>query len=279
MYEKGFPVGRVAIICNSERSRARRMSERLKKALTSRGIRVVEDVKEAEAAVVVGGDGTLLRAFHQLGSLPILGVRDGTFGTMMELDSEELDLAVEMLSTGNFWLEKARTLEVREPEPRILALNEFLIRSGKIGKSSKLGIALDGVPISECICDGVIVATPTGSYAYNLAANGPVLDPRCDSNVVSYVAPWPPSLRPSLASLVIPSFSVVEVWTTSPYLYVVADGLSPVKFRPPLKISGSEVKAIFIRKSPDPTDFYRRLTRRMMPKVLTGILHYQKLGL
>lgn len=277
MYEKGFPVRRVIILCNSEKIMARRISERLKASLESKGIKVVEDHKEAEAAVVIGGDGTLLRAFHQLGSLPILGVRDGTFGTMLELDREELDLAVEMLSTGDFWMERARALEVKEPEPHLIALNELLIRSGKIGKSSRLGIAVDGAPVSECICDGVIVATPTGSYAYNLAAGGPVLDPRCDSIVVSYVAPWPPSMMPSLPSIVVPSFSLVEVWSASPYLYVIADGLSPVRFKPPLKVSGSERGAVFIRKSPDPTDFYRRLVRRMMPKVLTGILRYPRL--
>ncbi|MEM1984053.1 MAG: NAD(+)/NADH kinase [Candidatus Korarchaeum sp.] len=279
MYEKGFPVKRVAIIPNMDRRRALRIYERLRSMLTSSGISVVEDHREAEVAIVIGGDGTILRAFHQLGSLPILGIKDGTFGTMLEIDQDELDRVPEILSCGDFWLEYTKTLEVREPEPHLIALNEFLIRSGKLGKSSRLGLAVDYAPVSECICDGIIVATPTGSYAYSLAAGGPVLDPRCDGIVVSYVAPWPPSLMPSLRSLVIPSSSVIEVWSASPYLYVIADGLSPIRVRPPIRISESERKAVFIRKSRDPTDFYRRLVRRMLPKTLTGILQYPKLKL
>ncbi|RDD54120.1 MAG: NAD(+)/NADH kinase [Candidatus Korarchaeota archaeon NZ13-K] len=277
MYEKGFPVRRVMIISNTDKRGALRISERLKGMLISTGIDLVEDHREADLAIVVGGDGTILRAFHQLGSLPILGIKDGTFGTLLELDQSELNIVPEMLSTGDFWLEHAKTLEVKEPEPHLIALNEFLIRSGKLGKSSRLGIAVDYAPVGECICDGIIVATPTGSYAYSLAAGGPVLDPRCDDVVISYVAPWPPSLVPSLRSLVIPSSSLIEVWSVTPYLYVIADGLSPVRIRPPLRISESEKKAVFVRKSRDPADFYRRLTKRMFPKTLTGILNYPRL--
>lgn len=279
MYEKGFPVSRVTIISNTDRGRATRISERLKSMLTSSGIGIVEDHKEAEVAIVVGGDGTLLRAFHQLGGLPILGIKDGTFGTLLEIDQDELNRVPEMLSSGDFWLEYAKTLEVKEHGPRLLALNEFLIRSGKLGKSSRLGLAVDYAPVGECICDGIIVATPTGSYAYSLAAGGPVLDPRCDDIVISYLAPWPPSLTPSLRSLVVPSSSLIEIWSTSPYLYVISDGLSPIRMRPPLRISESDIRAVFIRKSRDPAEFYGRLVRRMFPKMLTGILQYRKLQL
>ncbi|MCS7103864.1 MAG: NAD(+)/NADH kinase [Candidatus Korarchaeum sp.] len=279
MYEKGFPISKVAIIPNTDKRRALRISERLRSMLTSSGIRIVDDHREAEVAIVVGGDGTVLRAFHQIGGLPILGIKDGTFGTLLEIDQDELSRVPEILSSGDFWLEYAKTLEVREPEPRLIALNEFLIRSGKLGKSSRLGLAVDYAPVGECICDGMIVATPTGSYAYSLAAGGPVLDPRCDDVVVSYVAPWPPSLMPSLRSLVVPSSSLIEVWSASPYLYVIADGLSPIRMRPPLRISESERKAVFIRKSRDPTEFYRRLVRRMLPRTLTGILQYPRLKL
>ena len=279
MYERGFPVSKVTIIFNTDKRRALMISEKLRYMLTSSGISIVDDHREADVAIVIGGDGTILRAFHQIGSLPILGIKDGTFGTMLEIDQDELSRVPDMLSSGDFWLEFAKTLELREPEPHLLALNEFLIRSGKLGKSSRLGLAVDYAPVSECICDGIIVATQTGSYAYSLAAGGPVLDPRCDDVVISYVAPWPPSLAPSLRSLVVPSSSIIEIWSVSPYLYVIADGLSPVKMRPPLRISGSDRRAVFVRKSRDPADFYRRLTRRMLPKALTGILRYPKLKL
>jgi NAD+ kinase len=277
MHEKGFRVSKVVLLYNRDRERSYRIFERLRSSLLSNEIEVVEDHREAEVAVVIGGDGTVLRAFHQVGSLPILGVKDGTFGTLLEFDSTQLDIIPEILREGEFWLERALTLEIIDSKLSLIALNEFLVRSGKFGKSSRLGLAIDDAPLGECICDGIIVATPTGSYAYSLAAGGPVLDPRCDNIAISYVAPWPPSLVPAVRSIVVPSSSVVEVWSTSPFLYVVADGLSPVRLRPPLRISRSRREAVFIRKSPDPTEFYKRMVKRMIPKTLTGILHYEKL--
>jgi NAD+ kinase len=277
MYEKGFKVSKVVLLYNTDRERSHRISERLKSSLISNKIEVVDDHKEAEVAIVIGGDGTVLRAFHHVGSLPILGVKDGTFGTLLEFDVTQLDRIPEILREGKFWLEHAMTLEIIDSKLSLIALNEFLIRSGKLGKSSKLGLAIDDAPLGECICDGLIIATPTGSYAYSLAAGGPVLDPRCDNIVLSYVAPWPPSLIPAVRSIVIPSSSIIEVWSASPYLYVIADGLSPVRLKPPLRISRSKREAIFIRKSPDPAEFYKRMAKRMIPRTLTGILQYEKL--
>jgi NAD+ kinase len=277
MHEKGFPVSRVILIYNADKERAHKISKRLRSLLISNKIEIVEDHREAEAAIVIGGDGTVLRAFHQIGGLPILGIKDGTFGTLLEFDLTQLDQIPEILREGDFWLEHAGTLEIIDSKLSLIALNEFLIRSGKLGKSSRLGLAVDDAPLGECICDGVIIATQTGSYAYSLAAGGPVLDPRCDSTVISYVAPWPPSLMPAARSIVVPSSSIIEVWSTSPFLHVVADGLSPVRLRPPLRISRSKREAIFIRKSPDPTEFYKRMAKRMIPRTLTGILQYEKL--
>ncbi len=277
MYEKGFRVSKVILLYNKDKERSHKISERLRSSLISNKIEVVDDHREAEVAIVIGGDGTILRAFHQVGSLPILGVKDGTFGTLLEFDATQIDRIPEILKEGEFWLEHALTLEVIDSKLSLVALNEFLVRSGKLGKSSRLGLAIDDVPLGECICDGLIIATPTGSYAYSLAAGGPILDPRCDSTVISYVAPWPPSLMPAVKSIIVPSSSIIEVWSASPYLYVVADGLSPVRLRPPLRISRSRREAIFIRKSPDPTEFYKRMAKRMIPRTLTGILQYERL--
>ncbi len=279
MLVKGSPANSVTLIYNDGKRRTLKLAKRLEELLKESNIDVVGLDDGPDVVVVIGGDGTLLRAFHQtLGGVPILGVKDGTYGTLLEVDPEEIEYVPDILSKGMYWLEEASTIETRG-DVRLVALNEFLIRSGKLGKSSRLGIAVDGVPTGECICDGVIVSTPTGSLAYSLAAGGPLVDPRSRDMVVSYVAPWPPSLTLAVRSFVIPLDSEVEIWSPDPQAYVVADGLTPLKTRPPIRVSGSDIKGIFVRLSPNPADFYKRIVKRMVPRRLTGIMDYLETGI
>ncbi|MCD6348843.1 MAG: NAD(+)/NADH kinase [Candidatus Korarchaeota archaeon] len=276
---KGSPVSKVTLIYNDGKKKTLKLARRLEDLLKSSGIKIVDRSESPDLAIVVGGDGTLLRAFHQtLGSIPLLGVKDGTYGTILEVDPEDIKHLPDALSKGMYWLEFASTVETRG-KTKLVALNEFLIRSGKLGKSSRLGVAIDGIPIGECICDGIIISTPIGSMAYSLAAGGPLLDPRSEDMAVTYVAPWPPSLTLAVKSLVIPLNSEVEIWSPDAYVYVVADGLSPFKMHPPIKVSGSKVKAVLARLSPNPADFYRRIVRRMVPRRLTGIMDYLETGI
>ncbi len=278
MLVKGSPVNRVSLIYNSSKQKTLKLAEAIEKSLISAGITIVDHSSAPDMVIVIGGDGTLLRAFHQIqGKVPLLGVKDGTYGTLLEVDPDEIEYLSDILKKGMYWLEQASTIET-VGKPRLIALNEFLIRSGKIGKSSKLGIAVDSVPTGECICDGVIVSTPTGSLAYSLAAGGPLLDPRSSDMIVSYVAPWPPSLTLAVKSFVIPLNSKVEIWSSEPYIYVIADGMSPVRISPPIKVTGSNTKAILVRLSPNPADFYKRIAKRMVPRRLTGIMDYLKTG-
>ncbi len=278
MLVKGSPVNRVSLIYNSSKQKTLKLAKAIEKSLISAGITIVDQSSAPDMVIVIGGDGTLLRAFHQIqGKVPLLGVKDGTYGTLLEVDPDEIGYLSDILRKGMYWLEQASTIET-VGKPKLIALNEFLIRSGKIGKSSKLGIAIDSMPTGECICDGIIVSTPTGSLAYSLAAGGPLLDPRSSDMIVSYVAPWPPSLTLAVKSFVIPLSSKVEIWSSEPYVYVIADGLSPVRISPPIKVTGSNTKAILVRLSPNIADFYKRIARRMVPRRLTGIMDYLKMG-
>jgi len=279
MLRKGSPVKRVAIIYNEGSERTIKLYKKLSKEISSIGIEIVDLNSAPDILIVIGGDGTLLRAFHQVtGEIPILGVKDGTYGTLLEVDPDKIKYVPHMLKEGTYWLEEAGAIEVIG-RTRLIALNEFLIRSGKLGKSSRLGVAVDGVPISECICDGLIVSTPMGSLAYSLASGGPLVDPRVDVMVISYVAAWPPSLTPSVNTFVVPSDSEIEIWSSTKTMYVIADGLSPMRILAPVKVTSSKRrKAIFVRVSPNPVDFYRRIVRRMVPRRLTGIMDYVDTG-
>ncbi len=278
MLVKGSPVSSVTLVYNDGK-KTLKLAKRLENLLRESKIKIVGLEDSPDVVVVIGGDGTLLRAFHQtLGEVPILGVKDGTYGTLLEVDPDEIEHIPDILSRGMYWLEEASTIETRG-DVKLIALNEFLIRSGKLGKSSRLGIAVDGVPTGECICDGVIVSTPTGSLAYSLAAGGPLVDPRSKDMVVSYLAPWPPSLTLAVKSFVLPLESEVEIWSPDPQAYVVADGLTPLKMRLPIRVSGSDIKGIFVRLSPNPADFYKRIVKRMVPRRLTGIMDYLETGI
>ncbi len=280
MLVKGVPVSSITIMYNKTDIRARRINRELLTLSKEYGISVIDLGDAPDVVVVVGGDGTLLRAFHLThGEYPILGILDGTFGTLMEVERENLDRTLHQMVSGDYWVEEVSVLETVDPVS-LIALNEVLIRSGKIGKSSRIGFGVDGAPVNECICDALLVSTPTGSLAYSLATGGPVIDPRVEGMIVSMVAPWPPSLQVSFSSLVIPKSSMVEVWDPSPQVYIVVDGLSPVKVSPPVKIRTSDsVKARFVRASQDPGNFYRRIIKRMSPKPLTGIMDYLRTGL
>lgn len=273
MLVKGSPVSSVALIYNESRRSILKLAKRLENLLIGSGIEVKEP-KRADIVIVIGGDGTLLRAFHQtMGAIPILGVKDSTYGTLLEVDHDQIDHLPGLLSQGRYWLEEVPTIETKV-ETRIVALNELLIRSGKTGKSSRLGIAIDKIPVGECICDGVIVSTPTGSLAYSLAAGGPLVDPRAEVMIISYLAPWPPSMTLAVTSFALPLDSEVEVWSPDPRSYIVADGLSPVRMKTPIRISRSDIKAVFVRLSPNPADFYKRITKRMVPRRLIGMLDH-----
>ncbi len=280
MMEKGRPANAISLMYNNTNPKARKLANELKALAKKHGIRIIDLNDAPDVLVVVGGDGTLLRAFHLThGEYPLLGVVNGTFGTLMEVERSKVDLSLHKLTTGEYWVEMALVLETVEPV-NLIALNEFLIRSGKIGKSSRIGFGVDGTPVNECICDGLLISTPTGSLAYSLATEGPVLDPRVRGMIVSMVAPWPPSLQVFFKSLVIPEESIVEVWDPSSEVYMVSDGLNPVKVSPPIKVRvAPEISAKFVRMSEDPSNFYRRIVRRMSPKPLTGIMNYLETGL
>ncbi len=280
MMEKGAPANNISIMYNATNPKARKVATELRDLVKKHGIKIIDLEDAPDVLVVIGGDGTLLRAFHQThGEYPLLGVVNGTFGTLMEVEKDRLDCALHRLSTGDYWVEVASVLETIEPV-RLIALNEFLIRSGKIGKSSRIGFGVDGSPVNECICDGLLISTPTGSLAYSLATEGPVLDPRVKGIVISMVAPWPPSLQVFFKSLVVPEESTIEVWDPSSEVYVVSDGLNPVKARPPIRLRmASEINAKFVRMSHEPSNFYRRIVKRMSPKPLTGIMNYLETGL
>ena len=157
--------------------------------------RLDRELPNAELVICFGGDGTILhmaKAATRRG-VPLLGVNIGTMGFMAELESTELE-KLSMLATGEFTTDRRMMLDVTVQRNRDIlfhdiCLNDAVITKGVIARIVHLSVKCDGVQAMECGGDGVIVATPTGSTAYSLAAGGPILDSQTKGIVVTPICP------------------------------------------------------------------------------------------
>lgn len=143
------------------------------------------DVADIEVAIVLGGDGTILRAAElvRAASVPILGVNMGHVGFLAELEADDIDEAIGRALAQDYEIHERMTLsvEVRDVHDEVVyrtwALNEATVEKASRERMLEVMIEIDGRPLSSFGCDGVVVATPTGSTAYNFSAGGPVVWP------------------------------------------------------------------------------------------------------
>jgi NAD+ kinase len=164
--------------------------------------------------IVLGGDGTLLHGASLLpdGRVPVLGINLGTLGFLAPFAPAEARTALESALAGKLSIEERLRLAVRltradgEVTER-LALNDAVISQGAMARLVEVHATLDGQRIAMYKADGLIVSTPTGSTAYNLAAGGPILTPGQASVVVTPICPHTLTHRP----LVVPSSSRIAV--------------------------------------------------------------------
>lgn len=152
-------------------------------------------LKETDLIIVLGGDGTILRASRQyaLEQIPVLGINMGTVGFLSHIEIGEFDSYLEMLINGGYSLDKRMILQVALWQGNrlvrsVYCLNEVVVRS-KTSHMISLDISIDEQRLNTFKGDGVIIATPTGSTAYSLSAGGPVVDPELQAYIITYIAP------------------------------------------------------------------------------------------
>ncbi|MDO8915421.1 MAG: NAD(+)/NADH kinase [Coriobacteriia bacterium] len=158
---------------------------------------------ELDLVVALGGDGTILKAVHLLdgSGVPILGVNLGRLGFLAGADGDGLIPAVEKALAGEGVIERRRTLEVTirlggRAGGVHHVLNEVFVGRGPGGRAVNMAVAVNGVELTRAVCDGMIVATPTGSTAYALSAGGPVMAPDVAGMLVVTVNPHTLVSRP-----------------------------------------------------------------------------------
>lgn len=149
------------------------------------------EIQSTDLVICFGGDGTILhmaKAATRHG-VPILGVNIGTMGFMAELESSEMS-KLKQLASGEFEIDRRMMLDVTVRRERDIVfhdicLNDVAITKGAVARIVHLSVRCDGVQAMECGGDGIIIATPTGSTAYNLSAGGPIVEPEAKSILVT----------------------------------------------------------------------------------------------
>ena len=197
--------------------------------------------KYVDLLVVLGGDGTLLGMAGRIAragvNLPILGINFGSLGFLTEVTLEEIEDALTAALEGTAVVEERMTLRgqvMRQgaaADDRIV-LNDIVVNRGSLSRIVDMSITIDGQPVTHIRADGLIVTTPTGSTAYNLAAGGPIVHPAVEALVVTPIAPHTLSYRP----IVIPGTSEVRIKPLveggSDELYATFDGQHGVPLEP-----------------------------------------------
>ena len=186
--------------------------------------------RQAELLVVMGGDGTILRVVHKLGATikPILGVNIGSLGFLTCAGPSEIPRVVESIIQKDFILSPRHLLvaEIVGPSGKrgLHGLNDVVVSRGERSHLVKIQVKIDGADFTSYNADGLIIATPTGSTAYSLAAGGPVVMPDSGTFVITPICPHVLTNR----STVVSDSSTVEVSLAVPdqEVFVSVDGRS-----------------------------------------------------
>lgn len=166
-----------------------------------------DEIGCADLVISFGGDGTLIRAAHICSSFgtPILGVYFGRFGFVTQCAPEELGAALSLFFDGQIKLSQrlmiqAELLRGDKPVATLHSLNEVAMMRSAMARMLHFVVKVDGQFLNSYPADGVLIATPTGSTAYNLSAGGPIVDPRTECMILTAVTPHSLSTRPIIIS-------------------------------------------------------------------------------
>ena len=183
------------------------LSQELRQEAFTREFPSVEDYsahasETIDFALSVGGDGTFLTTASLIGHLdiPILGINCGHLGYLAEVQTDNIDVVLDQLISNKYTIEQRRMLEVTcQQDGKIAspyALNEVGILKSGLSSMITVEVSLNGEFLHNYKADGLLIATPTGSTAYNLSVGGPLLDPHVNAIILSPVATHSLNIRP-----------------------------------------------------------------------------------
>jgi NAD+ kinase len=171
-----------------------------------------ESLRHADVAIALGGDGTMLRVAREVAprGIPLLGVNTGELGFLSGIEAADLKRRIDSILAGRFTIEERSmlTAEVLRGGRRVhgpeLALNEVVIRCGDQARAVTLSTRSGERFVADFFGDGLIIATPTGSTAYALAAMGPIVDPALEVTLLAPICPHTLTQRPLIVPAHLP---------------------------------------------------------------------------
>ncbi len=278
------------VVVNTDKNNACICAEQISRYISGKGLRcdIIENrmheknnhiyytdcgsiMEDTECVIVLGGDGTMIQAAHDIAAsdIPIFGINLGGLGYLTESDPDNMWSDIDRLIEDDYRIEKRMMLDgsIRTGKDiyTCMALNDFVVNKHDIGKLIGCEVYVNDVLLDSFLADGIIVSTPTGSTGYNLSAGGPVMSPQIESICVTPICPHSLNDR----SFVISGNDSVSIKLTKgknsdmDSAIVVSDGrcVADIVTGEEVLVKKSECYTKIILK--EETNFYRRVRSKL----------------
>ncbi len=229
------------------------------------GATEAEVIRHSDFILSLGGDGTLLSVARAVGNTqkPILGVNIGKLGFLTGVEIRDLDRALDRLASGDYVRDERLALRADVGGSQtVFALNDIVISRSHSARMIRIHVQVNGRFLNRYTADGLIVSTPTGSTAYSMSANGPILTPSMDALVLNPICPHTLTMRP----LVISGQDRIDIMIEEGQVGLLsADSQEEIQIR-----GGADIR---VRKA-DHTVHLIRFSENDFYSVLRGKLHW-----
>jgi len=224
--------------------------------------------RNADLILVLGGDGTMIATARTIGDVevPVIGVNYGGLGYLAEFRIEEMFAALELILAGNYAVEPRLMLDVElRRRDELIAhnrvLNDVVVNKSALARIIEIEAYLNRQFVNSFRADGLIVATPTGSTAYNLSAGGPIIFPSMNAVVITPICPFTLSNRP----IVVPDDSVIEIrlMTRNEEVALTLDGQVGLPMQAGDRVTIRKSKAAFNLVQPPNRNYFDVLRNKL----------------
>lgn len=257
---------KTVIIYNKNKKNAEEFYYKLLQEIPKIGCFVIENSKilEADFFIVLGGDGTLIKAskmiidYHK----PIVAVNMGSLGFMTEIKVEEAIEVIKEVTGKVYKTEKRYFLEVSINNVKYYALNELVAaKSGFPARMVRINLFSNGSFVNTYRADGIIISSPTGSTAYSMSAGGPIINPKLNAMVITPISPHTLSTRP----IVVPGADTltVEIGDDNEEIYIMLDGQDNLRVEKNDKIEIKMSEKYITLVKPEKRDYYSVLREKL----------------
>ena len=257
---------KIGIIYKPDIANVSAICEKIKKIFSSKHFvtfvtEINNPAKDVDLAIIVGGDGTILKAarFYAPLEVPIFGINVGRLGFLAQVKVDEIELGLEKLINGEFKIDERLMLTLNKNGT--IALNDIVVKNSNSLKTVEFIVYLNDKPVCNYLADGIIVATPTGSTAYTLSAGGPVVEPSLEALVLVPICPHTLNARP----LVIPANETIKICSKNgkDVFSIFVDGQIDINGQESIVVDKAQQKAKIILLDKDDDGFYSVLREKL----------------